>query len=437
MRFAPLSLTLLAFALPLAARAQTVDDIVARNRGGCTTAGVEGLSSQLVESHLCAFPGSVARFTPHPNIHLTSSRVHPLGTSETVAAIRRAADRTPLQVTSAFRTLAEQYVLYHEGGCGLAAEPGRSNHQTGRAVDLSNYAAARSAMTGAGCTQTHPSSDPVHYDCPGPDMRAASVLVFQRLWNENNPGDRIAEDGIYGPQTASRMGRSPAAGFARSLCAPVARWGAEYVMQTFPLASADPIVMRPGEELVGTIELRNVGTETWNSSTRLATTEPRDRESAFAGPDWLAPHRPAAVEGTVPPGGTFPFTFTLRAPMTPGEYREFFGVVQEGVAWFSDPGQLGPPDDQLQVRIVVVDAPPPPPGDAGSPSEDDAAVADGDAAEADAAVDAGLGHGTLTLRGGCTASARPGALPWPLALLLALAPIVRRRRARRASRARR
>ncbi len=426
--YRPLLLALV-LALPGLASAQTVNDVLSRHRGGCTTAGVDGLSDQLVRSHLCAYPGSVAEFTPHPNITLTSSRVHPLGTTQTVAAIRRAADRHALSVNSAFRTLVEQYLLYEEGGCGLAAVPGNSNHQTGRAVDLGNYSAALSAMTGAGCAHSYPGSDPVHFDCPGSDMRAASVLVFQRLWNANHPDDRIAEDGAYGPQTRARLGRSPAAGFARDLCAsspPVARWGAEYVMQTFPVASADPIVMRPGEELVGTIELRNSGTEDWDASTRLATTEPRDRASVFVGPDWIGPNRPAGVEGTVPPGETFPFTFTLRAPSMAGEYREHFGVVQEGVAWFSDPGQLGPPDSQLEVRVLVVEAPPAP-NDAGAIAD---AGVPGDAAtvETDAAawpeVDAGPGEGRpTTIFGGCSAahgSRAPSAL-WLALVGLALA----------------
>ncbi len=429
-----LALTVALATAPLAARAQTVDDVVRSHAGGCTTAGVEGLSEQLVRSHLCAYPGSVAQFTPHPNITLTSSRVHPLGTTETVAAIRRAADRTPLTVTSAFRTLVEQYLLYHEGGCGLAAQPGRSNHQTGRAVDLSNYSAARSAMTGAGCTQSYPTDDPVHYDCPGADMRAASVLVFQRLWNENHPEDRIAEDGAYGPQTAARLGRSPAGGLGRDLCAPpppLAQWGAEFVAQSFPLASADPIVLRPGEEVTGTIELRNVGTETWDAGTRLGTTEPRDRASAFAGPDWLGPNRAAAVEGAVPHGDTFPFTFTLRAPRELGEHRERFGVVQEGVTWFSDPGQLGPPDHLLEVRVLVVEGPAALlPSDAGVVEDEDAAAP----AHADAALeapDAGAGSGArpAALTGTCAAAPgrrTSGPLPW--LLLLGIALRLRRRR---------
>ena len=209
--------TLLLFAsaafAPLA-HAQTVDDVVASHPGGCTTAGAEGLSNQLVSSQLCVFPGQVAEFAPYPNITLNSSQVHPLGTSQTVTALHAAADHHALSINSAFRTLAEQYLLYQEGGCGLAAVPGNSNHESGRAVDLNNYAAALSAMTNAGCTHPYPSSDPVHFDCPGADMRSASVRIFQRLWNLNHPEDTIAEDGVYGPQTGARMGRSPAAGFA-------------------------------------------------------------------------------------------------------------------------------------------------------------------------------------------------------------------------------
>jgi Carboxypeptidase regulatory-like domain len=60
------------------------------------------------------------------------------------------------------------------------------------------------------------SSDVVHFDYTGAgavDIRPLAVKAFQRLWNRNNPGDRIAEDGAWGPSTAARMDRAPAAGF--------------------------------------------------------------------------------------------------------------------------------------------------------------------------------------------------------------------------------
>ena len=205
--------TLAALAAP--ASAQSVRDIA--RRGACSTSGVEGISRQLADAQMCIRPGAFVRFAPHPGITLSSSRIHPYAQASARDALHRAAARTPLTVNSAFRTLADQYVLYHSGGCGLAARPGRSNHQSGRAVDLSNYSAARSAMQGQGCSWLG-SSDPVHFDCPGSDRRADAIRAFQRLWNVNNPGDVITEDGLYGPATESRLGRTPAGGFSRGAC---------------------------------------------------------------------------------------------------------------------------------------------------------------------------------------------------------------------------
>ena len=33
--------------------------------------------------------------------------------------------------------------------------------------------------------------DPVHFDCPGPDLASDNILTFQHLWNLNNPADPI------------------------------------------------------------------------------------------------------------------------------------------------------------------------------------------------------------------------------------------------------
>jgi len=208
-------LPVLALFVSSTALAQTVDGIAAR--GACSTAGVEGLSRQLAETQMCMNPGAFVRFAPHAGISLSSSRVHPYMQASARDALWAAAARTPLSINSAFRTLADQYVLYHSGGCGLAAQPGRSNHQSGRAVDVGNWSAARSALTSAGCSWFG-SRDAVHFDCAGSDRRGDSIRAFQRLWNRNNPSDPIAEDGVYGPQTAARLGRSPAGGFASTGC---------------------------------------------------------------------------------------------------------------------------------------------------------------------------------------------------------------------------
>jgi lysozyme len=134
-------------------------------------------------------------------------------------------------------------------------------------------------------------------------------------------------------------------------------YAAEFVSQSFPYAADPPLVVQAGEVIEAHIELKNVGTKTWNENTKLATSEPRDRASVFAGPEWPADNRLAVVEGEVPPGESFRFEFLLHAPSEPGTYSEYFSVVQEGEAWFSDPGQGGPPDDQLQGVFEVVPGP--------------------------------------------------------------------------------
>jgi lysozyme len=132
-------------------------------------------------------------------------------------------------------------------------------------------------------------------------------------------------------------------------------WGAQYVSQSWPLATMT-MTMTVNQQLPASITLKNIGAKTWDTNTRIGTTQPRDRMSPFVGPDWLAPNRLSAVTGTVAPGSDFKFTWTFQAPNTPGMYDEFYGVVEEGVAWFSDPGQAGPPDNDIEAKVQVVEA---------------------------------------------------------------------------------
>jgi len=132
-----------------------------------------------------------------------------------------------------------------------------------------------------------------------------------------------------------------------------AKYGAEFVSQSFPYASEPPVAMVAGQKVTLSIEMKNTGSEPWNESTRLATTEPRDRESPFAGAEWPGANRYAQVQGVVMPGETYKFTWTMHAPKETGLYDEHFGLVQEGVTWFGDPGQGGPPDAQLEGLFQV------------------------------------------------------------------------------------
>lgn len=340
----PLALSLTLLAAASGASAQTVDAVA--NRHQCSTAGVVGLSQQLVDTQLCLFPGVFVNAAPHAGIALSESRIFSLAQVSARNALWAAAGTITLQVNSMFRTLADQYVLYHSGACGLAATPGNSNHETGIAVDLANWSAAQSAMTRAGCRHTYPGTDDVHFDCPGTDRRADSIHAFQHLWNINNASDRIDEDGAYGPITAARVARSPAGGFAQGGCPPAApAYAATLVTVSCP---TDAVA---GDRPTAYVDYRNTGTATWDTTnTRLGTTGPRDHRGVFYDSiNWLNTTRPSAVDHATAPGATGRFSFVLAIPDVDADMTvsETYGLVQESVTWF------GPADDAVRCSVRV------------------------------------------------------------------------------------
>ncbi|HEY1954560.1 MAG TPA: phage tail tip lysozyme [Polyangiaceae bacterium] len=207
-------------------------------------------------------------------------------------------------------------------------------------------------------------------------------------------------------------------------------YAATFVSQSFPYASTT-MTMTQGDVVASYIELKNTGTKTWNSSTRIGTTVARDRTSAFADSSWVAPNRASAVQGTVAPGATYKFKFNLAATKV-GTFDEHFGVVQEGVAWFSDSGQGGPPDDQLEVKIKVVASDggveAPDAGDAGKPKNEDA----GPVVEKDGgpAIEEDGGVADPGPPGGCSVGPTRGASssPFGALALVGLALVATRRR---------
>ncbi len=197
----------------------TVQDAVTN---GCSTVSVWGLSQQIVAQVNCLVPDAYEQLPDRPNIS-KGSAVFPFLQAPAVTSLVAAVDAHPsttLQITSMLRTVAQQYLLYQwgqTGSCGvsLAATPGNSNHESGLALDVSNYGTWTSALQ-ANDFQWFGSSDAVHFTYVGPganDLSGKDVLAFQMLWNINNTQDKIAEDGIYGPQTEARLKASPADGF--------------------------------------------------------------------------------------------------------------------------------------------------------------------------------------------------------------------------------
>jgi hypothetical protein len=134
-----------------------------------------------------------------------------------------------------------------------------------------------------------------------------------------------------------------------------------FVAQGFPFA-AEAFVLHPGEEKAGFLDMKNDGAEVWKKGeVFLGTSNPRDGQAAIAAPSWISPNRVVSVEADTPPGGVGHFVFSVMGPDAAGDYPQYFNLVREGVAWFSDAGQGGPPDNQLQIKVTV-EIPPCPAG---------------------------------------------------------------------------
>jgi hypothetical protein len=212
----------------------------------CTTSVASGLSRQLIEEMECIRPGSLARIDLIPGVTLEPG-MQPFLQKAASSALERAAQRySSMYLTSALRSLAQQYMLYtwdQNNWCShvvyVADPPGQSRHESGLAVDVSNYGAARSALLAEGFSWLG-AHDPVHFDYyGGADLRGISVLAFQRLWNANNPGERLAETGGYNQTTASALGRAPASGFRLGASCNAHLDGIEHAIEVYWARKAD------------------------------------------------------------------------------------------------------------------------------------------------------------------------------------------------------
>lgn len=189
----------------------------------CSTATVKGLSLQIIAESSCIDPDAFTAVPSRPNLRVEGDHVFLYlerpARDRLVAALDANPQKT-MTVNSALRTVAQQYLLKRwdiAGRCGIsvAASPGLSNHQTGLALDIEEYSGWKGSLSARGFAWFG-NSDRWHFDYVGQgaiDHRGLDVLAFQRLWNRNNPNDRITEDGDYGPGTESRLKKSPAKGF--------------------------------------------------------------------------------------------------------------------------------------------------------------------------------------------------------------------------------
>lgn len=195
--------------------------------GGCSTAIVRGLARQLIDEINCLRPNTLVDFSRGGISQ--GEAVWPFLQAPAVEGLHAALDQRGRRMTmnSALRTLPQQYLLYkwyQDGQCGipLAARPGRSPHESGKAIDIGDHGGWEPSLENHGW-RWHGNGDPVHFDYVGAgtvDLGGLSVRAFQRLWNRNHPDDPIEEDGVYGPQTEGKLRVSPTDGFPIGGCEP-------------------------------------------------------------------------------------------------------------------------------------------------------------------------------------------------------------------------
>jgi peptidoglycan hydrolase-like protein with peptidoglycan-binding domain len=176
-----------------------------------------------VQETNCLVPGALAAMPNRSDFKMGAATFPFLQTPGRNALVKMLdADSRTFSVNSMLRTVAQQYLLFawfQQGRCGIqaAATPGKSNHETGLALDTSDFAAFRPALEARGF-KWFGNGDKVHFDDVGAGVRnlvGTDVRAFQRLWNLNNSGDKITVDGLYGPQTEARLRKSPAEGFSK------------------------------------------------------------------------------------------------------------------------------------------------------------------------------------------------------------------------------
>lgn len=219
----------------------TLDELLLQNARRCDSGFeypsslVDGIGTQLVEElrcmddtilefyESCEEAGCIYADGPQP------LAIRP----EVIAALQAAALEMDdwISITAGYRDVSMQYYSrWYNENCDSsfdAAIPGESNHQGGRAVDVRYYTHWWDALLNNGFEHPIVTDNP-HFELVGTaafrarsaELQSLSIEAYQRLWNRNNPDDRITEDGVYGASTKVRLGLAPVEGFPIGPCEP-------------------------------------------------------------------------------------------------------------------------------------------------------------------------------------------------------------------------
>ena len=213
--------TFIAVILGTVALAQEENTCILGTQTGCDTSIALGLTNQIATE--MGKMGHTFSALDSTWIHCSSPCVNKLLSSAASSLATAAKSKNDyITLNSAWRSAAQQYLLYNWGakgicGISLVATPGTSNHEGGRAIDTSNYSYWLTTLESHSWAHSYPSSDPVHFDYTGTsDLASENLKAFQNLWNLNNPTKTISADGVYGSATANALYNSPCGGFTKT-----------------------------------------------------------------------------------------------------------------------------------------------------------------------------------------------------------------------------
>ena len=118
-------------------------------------------------------------------IHCSTSCVNMLLSSAASSLVSAAKSKNDfITLNSAWRSAAQQYLLYRWNvtkicGIGPVSNPGRSNHEGGRAIDTSNWSTWLTALTSHGWVHPYPVKDAVHFHFTGSsDLAKENLRAF-------------------------------------------------------------------------------------------------------------------------------------------------------------------------------------------------------------------------------------------------------------------
>jgi N-acetylmuramoyl-L-alanine amidase len=187
----------------------------------CDTGLAKGLSDQVIAKLNRMVKSPILVKVEHRLIDIESDAVNPYLQPKAVKSLIAAVEDSGkvIIINSMFRTIVQQHIIrkqYDLGLCGItaAALPGRSNHEKGLAIDIEDpyswqYSLESNSWIKLGVW------DDMHYDYwdGRQDIPKLQCYAFQQLWNQYNPSELIAVDGLYGAITARCIDRSPIDGW--------------------------------------------------------------------------------------------------------------------------------------------------------------------------------------------------------------------------------